>query len=181
VGEEIAGLPEAAAVGVAAGPEPEPIGAYLSRQRRLRGIGLDELARVTCIPLRSLERLESGAFDAAPDGFARGFVRTVAAALGLDPDDTVSRMLPEMQPGVRRRRPPLPESGAPWAAAVMTLLAVGLVAVFLVERSTGPPTPAELRAQQVVRRDVVRELARQQGLLAGGEGQASQEPLPNAP
>jgi len=72
----------------------EPIGAYLARQRVLRGITLEQLADTTRIPLRALARLEAGAFDVEPDGFARGFVRTVAIALGLPPDETVARMLP---------------------------------------------------------------------------------------
>jgi cytoskeletal protein RodZ len=71
------------------------IGSYLARQRRLRGVSVDELASLTRIPRRSLERLEAGAFDATPDGFVRGFVRTVAEALGLDPDDAVNRLLRE--------------------------------------------------------------------------------------
>jgi cytoskeletal protein RodZ len=58
-------------------------------------MSIDELAGLTKIPRRSLERLEAGAFDANPDGFVRGFVRTVAVALGLDPDEAVNRMLRE--------------------------------------------------------------------------------------
>ena len=128
MGEEIAGLHEAVAVEASAGHAPEPIGAYLSRQRRLRGISLAELAQLTCIPLRSLERLESGAFDGAPDGFARGFVRTVALALGLDADDAVGRMLPEARPGPRRRSVPFPEPRNPWSIVVAAaLMAAGLL------------------------------------------------------
>jgi len=186
VGEEVAGLPEDPSVVTAHGAraagariravesrsdaalvesvEAEPIGAYLSRQRRLRGIGLDELARTTCIPLRSLERLESGAFDATPDGFARGFVRTVAVALGLDPDDAVSRMLPEARPGSRLRTPPFAEP-SPWVAVVLTALILAALTVFLVEDRSAPPDVGELRAQRVYRRDAVRELARAQGLM----------------
>jgi transcriptional regulator with XRE-family HTH domain len=81
----------------------EPIGAYLARQRVLRGITLEQLAQSTRIPLRSLARLEAGAFDVEPDGFARGFVRTVAIALGLAPDETVARMLPEANLDDRHR------------------------------------------------------------------------------
>jgi hypothetical protein len=185
VGEEVAGLPGDPAVAPAAGsaraaPDgadasrgdahlgdevaAEPIGAYLSRQRRLRGIGLDELARTTCIPLRSLERLESGAFDATPDGFARGFVRTVAVALGLDPDDAVSRMLPEARPGARPRTPPFVEPN-PWLGVVIAALGLAALVVVLVEGRTGPPDPTALEAQHVYRRDAVRELARSQGLM----------------
>lgn len=71
------------------------IGEYLKRQRLLRGITVEELAATTRIPLRSLERLEAGYFDGVSDGFVRGFVRTVALALGLDADSTVARMLDE--------------------------------------------------------------------------------------
>ncbi|MFO0691428.1 MAG: helix-turn-helix transcriptional regulator [Myxococcota bacterium] len=71
------------------------IGGYLKRQRLLRGITIEDLAADTRIPLRSLERLEAGYFDGVTDGFVRGFVRTVATALGLDADQTVARMLDE--------------------------------------------------------------------------------------
>jgi transcriptional regulator with XRE-family HTH domain len=77
----------------------ERIGAYLARQRQLRGISVEDLAAQMRIPLRSLQRLEAGAFDHDPDGFARGFVRTVAMALGLPPDETIARMLPEADDG----------------------------------------------------------------------------------
>lgn len=71
------------------------IGEYLKRQRVMRGIAIEDLAASTRIPLRSLERLEAGYFDGVSDGFVRGFVRTVALALGLDADQTVARMLDE--------------------------------------------------------------------------------------
>lgn len=84
--------------------QTRPIGEYLRRQRILRGISSEELASMTRIPLRSLERLESGQFDGDTDGFVRGFVRTVAAALGLDVDDAISRMLAEPEPSAWDRR-----------------------------------------------------------------------------
>src|SRR5262249_1813240 len=71
------------------------VGQYLANQRRLRRISLEELAERTRIPRRNLERLESGAFDSAVDGFTRGFVRTVAEALGLDADEAVMRLVGE--------------------------------------------------------------------------------------
>jgi transcriptional regulator with XRE-family HTH domain len=83
------------AVATLEGFEASSIGEYLRRQRVLRGMTAAELAELTRIPLRSLERLEGGHFDGETDGFARGFVRTVASALGLDADDTVARMLQE--------------------------------------------------------------------------------------
>ena len=74
---------------------PASIGHYLAGQRRLRGISLDELSSTTRIPRRNIERLENGALDAAPDGFSRGFVRAIAEALGLDPDEAVMRLMAE--------------------------------------------------------------------------------------
>jgi len=103
MGHEIRGVPEAPPLTGGANPLPEgnagsretSIGAYLARQRRMRGISVGELAELTKIPTRSIERMEAGAFDGNPDGFVRGFVRTIAAGLGLDPEEAVMRMLGE--------------------------------------------------------------------------------------
>lgn len=134
------------------------IGAYLRAQRELRGIGLAELEAVTRIPRRSLERLEAGEFDAQPDGFARGFVRAVALALGLDPDETVTRMLPE------------PASAAAAVPGLDTrhLLAAGLLLVALAAGAglwavldAAPGGGAAPDPEVVWRRDPVRALAAQ--------------------
>jgi len=141
---------------------PVGIGAYLAQQRRLRGLDLEDLVSLTRIPRRSLERLEGGAFDRHPDGFARGFVRSVARAMGLDPDDTVARMLEE----------PVASPRASWPDPRRLLLGVGglLVllglALLLVLRPEGPAdrdAPAA-REPRLVRRDAVRALAVRRGL-----------------
>jgi transcriptional regulator with XRE-family HTH domain len=140
---------------------PEPgIGGYLASQRKLRGISLDELASLTKIPRRSLERLESGAFDTHPDGFVRGFVRTVAAALGLDPDESVMRLLPEPDWEADEAPAPSPVAGARLArAAALALAAAALVAAIWLA-ATWRSVPPEPEAPPVVlRRDPVRELA----------------------
>ncbi|MGB0621038.1 MAG: helix-turn-helix domain-containing protein [Myxococcota bacterium] len=117
--------PEGPSVAVAGTFEDAPIGAYLRRQRVLRDVSLEELASMTRIPLRSLERLERGEFDGETDGFVRGFVRTVATALGLDVDDAVSRMLQEPAAGVWERH-----AGGRRAKQVLVLW--GLAATVLV-------------------------------------------------
>jgi len=128
MGKEIGGGPEAAALNGAL-PGVGSVGSYLARQRRLRGMSVDELASLTKIPRRSLERLEAGAFDGTPDGFARGFVRTVADALGLDPDEAVNRLLSEpredeelLRAGARRDHRQLWLWGGALAAALVGLL-----------------------------------------------------------
>lgn len=193
MGKAIGGLPEAPPLSGEASPgragvsEPEPIGAYLARQRRLRGITLDELAELTRIPRRSLERLEAGVFDGRPDGFVRGFVRTVAQGIGLDPLDTVSRMLPE--PGVRPRRA-WPRVGRVLLAVCLVAGAAGLafVAVALWRDVAAPTAAPALEPSLAVRRDAVRALAishglvpREHGASPAASGLAAAEHAPASP
>ena len=134
------------------------IGRYLASQRELRGISLDELALRLKIPRRNLERLESGALDAQSDGFVRGFVRTVAEALGLDAHETLMRMAGE---------PTGADEDALWRrrsrVALVTVVAGGLLVIalglalrqatrWIVEPAGGPP-------DHVYRHDAVRALA----------------------
>jgi hypothetical protein len=143
------------------GDEVFALGGWLAKQRRLRGIRLEELAALTRLPVRSLERLEAGAFDGQQDGFVRGFVRTVAVAIGLDPEDAVARLLAEPE---LRSEGRLPELRALALAGLGLVVALALgVAVWQLaralgsEKSEGPP---------LVRRDAVRALAVEEGLLS---------------
>lgn len=164
MGQGIGRIPAAPAVGPSApGLGREPIGRYIAQQRTLRGIDLDELAARTRIPRRSLERLEAGAFDHTPDGFSRGFVRTVAEAIGLDPDEAVARMRVEPE-ATRQRR--MPRVGRMLAVAVGLAL-VALLALAARERAFAPPPPPALNARSgalPVRRDYVRALAAARGI-----------------
>jgi cytoskeleton protein RodZ len=170
MGEEIRGVPEAAAV---AGAADGSVGRYLASQRRLRNISLDDLATLTKIPRRSLERLEAGCFDAVPDGFARGFVRTVAEALGLDSEDAVMRLMREPpedadEPG---RRPLLVQKTM--FARAAALAGIVLLALVLWKLVGAWLAPAEkpVAHDVILRHDAVRELARQQ---QAGAGQAEE-------
>lgn len=126
---------------------------------------------VTRIPRRSIERLEAGDFDAQPDGFARGFVRAVATALGLDPDDAVSRMLVEPEVDSQPEAGVLPLGRAALALAGAALLV--LVALLWLALASGTDEPAEEpAAPPPMRRDAVRSLA---------EEVASQAAPPPAP
>ena len=142
-----------------ASAEAESVGRYLSRQRRMRGISIEELSQLTRIPLRSLERLESGSFDREADGFVRGFVRTVSVALGLDPDDTVARMLSEVR--VVDEGPSQTVVSLRWGVAVVAVLLLGVGVVSAVQSllASDAPAPPEARSETVFRRDPVRALA----------------------
>ncbi len=152
------------AFGSGAPLESSPIGAYLRRQRLLREISIEELSDLTRIPLRSLSRLESGEFDGETDGFVRGFVRTVATALGLDPDDTISRMLEE--PGAsaweRHASGRRLKQGLAIGAFGLALAALLLVLEAGWSLVAGAP-PHDPSADAMVWRDPVRALAEAAG------------------
>ena len=151
-------------------PDRFSIGRYLASQRELRGISLDELSSRTKIPRRNLERLESGAFDAQSDGFVRGFVRTVAQALGLDSNEVVMRMSGEPtgadEDALWRRRMRVALLTTVLGGLLLIALGLGLrqATRWIVEPAGGPP-------DHVFRRDAVRSLAEQQhGEAAGRSG-----------
>ena len=172
MGREIRGVPEPPPLIGGASPHGDggargreiSIGAYLARERRLRGISVGELAELTKIPTRSIERLEAGAFDGNPDGFVRGFVRTIAVGLGLDPEEAIMRMLGEPAELAEAaggahlwlNRPVL-------VVAALLGVVVGLGLAIWGWASRAPSVPAADDAPKVVyRRDAVRALADEQ-------------------
>lgn len=96
-------------------------GSRLREEREARAMTLGELARVTKIPTRSLERLEEGRFEELPaDVFVRGFIRSYARAVGLDPDGLLrsygqltsgdKKVLPSLAAGTAPRRDATPKT-----------------------------------------------------------------------
>ncbi len=65
---------------------------YLRAQRERASLSIEDIARVTKIPERSLRQLEEGKFEELPaDVFVRGFLRSYARVVGVNPDDVVRR------------------------------------------------------------------------------------------
>lgn len=65
---------------------------WLRAGRTRRGMSLDDVAKVTKIQPRILERIEAGKLDGLPaDVFVRGFVRSVARCVGLDENEALRR------------------------------------------------------------------------------------------
>jgi cytoskeletal protein RodZ len=157
MGQAIGGISGAAALSAPAS-RADDIGAYLARQRKLRGISLDELESLTHIPRRSLERLEAGAYDGDPDGFVRGFVRTVSLAIGLDPEEAVSRMLEEPSSEGPRQQVSLPRVLLALVLVLGGALALALAPGVLETQPAAPP-PRVVSEAPAVRWDAVRELA----------------------
>ena len=71
----------------------ETIGTYLRQQREMRNIPLNEVAKATKIALRFLSALETDDLQNLPGPtFAKGFVRSYARAVGLDPEEAMLQM-----------------------------------------------------------------------------------------
>jgi cytoskeleton protein RodZ len=109
------------------------IGASLAAARRARGLGLRDAEQLTCMRAKYLTALEEDRFDELPGRtYARAFLRTYAAALGLQPDRFVAEFdaqqpepeeeetVPEFRPRQPFRIPPSVPALA--AVAVAALL-----------------------------------------------------------
>jgi len=154
---------------------PRPVGQYLANQRRLRRISLEELSERTRIPRRNLEQLESGAFDAKDDGFTRGFVRTVAEALGLDAAEAVMRLVGEPR-AEEDRALRAAQRAIRWRVAGLVLVvALVLVAAGLCA-GREPRQPEPESPPVTYRRDAVRGLVEDSGAQAPEPGSAPQDP-----
>jgi cytoskeletal protein RodZ len=67
-------------------------GRWLARERELRGLGRDEVTRATKLAPGVVEALESGEEGRMPPrAYAVGYLRSYAAAVGLDADEVVLR------------------------------------------------------------------------------------------
>lgn len=109
------------------------LGEFLRRERELRHISLDEVAERTKISRRYLEAIEEGRYDRLPgEAFVRGFIRSYAQSVGLDPQDTLLRYSQgrvAQAPSVTRAEPTAPGYGGHDARSLLWLLVAGLVVV----------------------------------------------------
>lgn len=108
-----------------------PLGETLQRARLARGVTLLEAERTTRISRRYLEALENENFGLLPAPvYARGFLRTYARYLGLEPGDLLPLFpvgyldVPLLQP--------MPKVTTPRTWPGSGLLAAGVVAVLLI-------------------------------------------------
>ncbi len=86
------------------------VGSYLRQERERRNISLESVAKVTRITLQNLEALERDDFRLLPAPvFTRGFLRTYAAYLGIDPKENDLQIFVSM-------------TGAPGANQALTLV-----------------------------------------------------------
>ncbi|HEU4759556.1 MAG TPA: helix-turn-helix domain-containing protein [Dehalococcoidia bacterium] len=111
-----------------------PLGETLRRARLERGITFEDAERVTRIPRKYLEALEQENFGILPAPvYARGFLRSYAGYLGLNPTD----LLPFFPVGhvEEPKLEPLPQVKQPrtWSpSGVVAVAAVGILILIVV-------------------------------------------------
>jgi cytoskeleton protein RodZ len=125
------------------------VGAYLSQERKQKNISLPDVAKVTRISIQYLEALEKDEFQTLPASiFVRGFLRTYAAQIGLDPREILnmyeaqmdSLHVPEKKGGVVP-----PKKLDPLGKYILTLLIIVLgvgIAFFFFKETSVPPPPS---------------------------------------
>lgn len=70
----------------------EPLGEFLKEQREKLKVTIDQISKETNIPTKYLEALENEEYSIFPgEAYLKGFLRTYAKALNLDPEEMVKR------------------------------------------------------------------------------------------
>ena len=128
------------------------IGERLRLTRESKGIGLDEVAGQTRIPIRHLQHIEREEWDALPAAtYCVGFAKAYANTIGLDGPD-IARQLRDQLGGTRTRAPapeyyePADPARVPPKSTLLIVVAVLVLFVvgYLIWRSTlddEPTTP----------------------------------------
>ena len=119
-------------------------GATLKKARESKGISLDQIANQTRISTRFLAAIENEEFQLLPGGiFNRGFVRSFAEAVGLDPDQAVAAYeRVSSVPQTTIDEPASTAAGAPKTERHLYPIAVGILAIavavfYLMSRESG--------------------------------------------
>jgi len=121
-----------------------PVGARLRAAREEKGLSLEDVARQTRIPIRHLEHIERGEWDAMPAiTYSVGFARSYANAVGLDGASVGAELRDQLgggrsvasgpasyyEPADPARVPPR------WIAVTAVIVAILIVAGYLVWRN----------------------------------------------
>lgn len=116
------------------------VGERLREARERRGVSLRQIAEQTNVSVRSLEAIERNQLDKLPGGiFTRGFIRSYASQVGLDPDAVVRQFLqdePQQRIDLDEMADGTEVAGAtmPWgaiAAGVVVVIAVIAVLAYV--------------------------------------------------
>lgn len=158
------------------------LGNTLSRSRRARGLTLEEAERDTHVSRRYLQALETEDFNVFPAPvYARGFLRTYARYLGLNPDELL-RIFPNSDldvditplPSVQRSQSQL--INVNWVVAGLVMLFLFAAGLLLLQGGDNSP---EIPTQTTARQTVV--AGAQSQVLNGGQTQLPSQTNPTAP
>ncbi|WP_230635617.1 helix-turn-helix domain-containing protein [Sphingomonas sp. Leaf4] len=119
---------------------PRTAGMMLRQAREAQGLTLSDIAQRTRIPLRHLEAVEDGKFQALPSiTYAMGFGRSYARAVGVDETEVARALraelaisyqrpepLQDLEPIGERRGPSMGATAIGAAVAIVLLLIVGV-------------------------------------------------------
>ncbi len=130
------------------------IGAALSAAREAKGVDMADVARSTKIRTDYLKALEAEEFERiGGDVYAKGFLKTYAVALGLDPEELLAIYRKQVQGGSSQLSGSLAQApvareprGAPpmlvvWGVAAFVVL-IGIVAIANLVGGGRTPEPA---------------------------------------
>ncbi len=146
----------------AADPRQEAVrafGRYLLRERELRGLSPEDVARVTRLASGVIDAIEAGDPERMPPrGYLVGYLRSYAGAVGLDADDVVLRYQeaagveePEPPPGTARagaRSAGAPSPGSRRWVAIVAVVAVVVAVAIAVGMRRGGGDAGEIRGRK---------------------------------
>jgi cytoskeleton protein RodZ len=96
----------------------EQFGEALRCERQRRSVSLEDISQTTKVTVRSLQALESDAFDQLPGGIlSKGIVRSYVRYLGLDEGEWVDRFLDASG----QKNPPPVNNEKDWAAFALSV------------------------------------------------------------
>ena len=141
--------------------QPASAGERLRAAREAKRLELSHISAETRIPVRHLEAIETGSFDALPSRtYAIGFARTYARVVDLDETEITDAVREELSDGYGRTSAmaggmepgdpaKLPSAGLAWFGGIAALvLVVGLIAFFSSYFSAGTQLPSLIAEEE---------------------------------
>jgi cytoskeleton protein RodZ len=142
--------------------QPATMGAYLRAARRKRRVGIERAAEETRIRADFLMRMESDEFDFLAPAYVRGFLKTYARFLRVDPDPLLEEFdrrfgtrvdtaqMIALEKHGRRSRLERPRLSSNWSAAALFagFLLLVLAVVGLVSEPNGDEGPGNVASQE---------------------------------
>jgi hypothetical protein len=133
------------------------VGAYLSQERKQKKISLVDIAKVTRISVQYLEALERDEFRVLPASiFVRGFLRTYAAQIGLDPKEVLrmyENQTSTLPPPERTVAAAPRKETEPLVKYISTLFIIALgvgIAFFFFFKETSVPPSSPVRSPETL-------------------------------